>query len=357
MGTPCVDDECRYAQVFPSEYPDHLTPDDGLQRRLDKALNDYNLRYLPITIVELGGRQLVAGNRQHEEHYSASLIKVAAMYSAYELCKAAGMYAVNHGITVPDDLFDALERKFNPVILRKLNDIISQPGVNKTTTTYDHYLPRYRQILSARSSSGTGLTVSLSPQFKVNMHQMIVPSSNDHAGRCVRALGYGYILGALESGGFYKKDATNGIWLAGDYSGSTVWPYIRIPCVNDRDTSQGTTTYQMARWYSVLRAECLVDYQSDLEMLGLLRETVTGPIHECFIDRAANFKSLSYDVTHTKVGLGPLKKPPDGPGGEVMSEGSILRRKRDQRFFAVAWQNMSQVQFDELANAIDYVIQ
>jgi hypothetical protein len=279
------------------------------------------------------------------------------MYSVYELRKAARQLADKQGITAPDDLFDALERKFNPVINRKLNDIINRPGVNKTTTTQTHYLPRYRQVLYANKSSGGGLVIDLSPQFKVNMHEMIVPSSNAHAGNCVRALGYGYLLGALESGGFYNKNTTNGIWLAGDYSGQAkIWPYIRIGCVNDTDTAQGTTTYQMARWFSELYAHTVVDYPSTLEMLGLLRETVVGPIHECFIDRAANYNSLSYVVTHTKVGLGPLKGPPAGRGGQVWSEASILRRKRDNHFFAVAWQNMFSPGFHELANAIDLVI-
>jgi hypothetical protein len=84
----------------------------------------------------------------------------------------------------------------------------------------------------------------------------------------------------------------------------------------------------LARLYTLLHDSKLVP-SGTVEMLALLASAVAVP--EVFINRAS---ALDFTVTHTKVGLGPLKT-----GSDVWSEGSILRHDPSGREFVAVWQN------------------
>jgi hypothetical protein len=71
-------------------------------------------------------------------------------------------------------------------------------------------------------------------------------------------------------------------------------------------------------------------------MLKLLHGVVTHPMHEVFIDRTPN---LSFNVTHNKLGLGPLK-PRNNVIREVASEASIVKHNTTRKEFVVVWQNL-----------------
>lgn len=77
-------------------------------------------------------------------------------------------------------------------------------------------------------------------------------------------------------------------------------------------------------------------------MLALLARAVAVP--EVFIDRAS--PPLHFTVTHTKVGLGPLKAGPD-----VSSEGSILVHDSGKKF-VVVWQNLLNGDFDSIGHVV-----
>src|SRR5262249_27231661 len=159
--------------------------------------------------------------------------------------------------------------------------------------------------------------------------KMITVSDNSSAAQCVHGSGYGYLNGALVSAGFFNPAINNGVWLAGDYTSS--YPYFRIQSVNDGLVAQATTVLHLARLYTLMYDGTLVGGISIGEMLDLLAKAVAVP--EVFINRASG---LNFTVTHTKVGLGPLK--PANGGINVYSEGSILKHNSDREFVAV-WQN------------------
>ena len=152
----------------------------------------------------------------------------------------------------------------------------------------------------------------------------------DVASECVHGAGYGYLNGALTAAGFFDPKTNKGLWLAGDYVRK--YPYLRIPSANDGLVAQGATSIELARFYTLLYDGKLVDAASSLEMLELLKKAVAVP--EVFIDRAAN---INFKVSHTKVGLGPLK--PDNGGHSVYSEASIVEHASGRKF-VVVWQNL-----------------
>ena len=135
---------------------------------------------------------------------------------------------------------------------------------------------------------------------------MIVPSDNAEAGRCVRGVGYAYLNGLMLQHGFF--DASNGkkkgIWLAGDFSGSHV---VTIPCDNDRETKQGTTSAMMARLGTVILLGTVLPATSHGEMIELLKKSSHGR-DSSYFTRPTITNHLNGDqVTHGKIGLGPLK--------------------------------------------------
>ena len=83
-------------------------------------------------------------------------------------------------------------------------------------------------------------------------------------------------------------------------------------------------------------------------MLDRLRRAATGP-DQPWAARAGILKAGC--ITHSKLGLGPLKK-----GGEVRSEVSILTNPvSSDRTYVVAWQNLlglSPIDFSDVATII-----
>lgn len=87
-------------------------------------------------------------------------------------------------------------------------------------------------------SSGTGFSVEFSKTFLKHLDLMISIGENGSAGQVVHGSGYGYLNGALAEAGFFKLGSGNGVWLAGDYTGT--YPKFRINSVNDGPVAQAT---------------------------------------------------------------------------------------------------------------------
>lgn len=318
---------------FPGVYASPLVPNKKLQDALDAAIaaGPGTGWRTPVAVVSLNpdGTRPVAQFKGNEVHFSASLLKVAAMYSAFELRNTLRDIAVELGSTVSKaEVLKIAAAYLNPKIMAKVATIPALKGVAK-----NHAVPQYTNAFDVIPVTipalGTSFTVEFTSKFSQHLEKMISISDNSSAAQCVHGSGYGYLIGALASGGFFDPATNVGIWLAGDYTGT--YPYFRINSVNDGPVAQATTVIHMARMYVLINDGLLVGGISSGEMMDLLAKAAAVP--EIFIDRASG---LNFTVTHTKVGLGPLK--PVNGGINVCSEGSILVRTGGRKFVAV-WQN------------------
>ncbi|HEX8107112.1 MAG TPA: hypothetical protein VF516_05250 [Kofleriaceae bacterium] len=323
--------------AFPSAYPDPLTPNSKLQTCLDRAIaaGPGTSWRTPVTIVSLNpdGSRPVASFKGNEVHFSASLVKVAAMYAAFELRATLRDIAAELGTsTTKATLLKDAAAYLDPKILAKAAAIPALKGITKA-----HALPQYTtafEVVPVPPSPlvpSPGFTVNFSSTFQDHLEKMIAISVNQSAAQCIHGSGYGYLNGALASAGFFDPATNNGIWLAGDYIGN--YPYFRINSVNDGLVAQAVTTRRLAQMYTLLHDGTLVGGISSSEMRDLLAKAVAVP--EVFINRASG---LNFTVTHTKVGLGPLK-PKNGVIDNVYSEASILQHTPSGRKFVAVWQN------------------
>lgn len=268
-----------------------------------------------------------AALREQEEHYSASLLKVSAMYAAFDLRSSADQLATGSGLTSWPQIEAALKSTFDPDIDAHTPSLIS--GATSLGSQDKTRKPTYSAML--QPGSGPFAVDFTAPQ-NAAFEDMMVQQNDPGATTTIHALGYPYLAGKIQDDGFFDG-VSDGVWLAGDYA--QVWPPVRISCVNDVDTAQGTTAWQLASLLTILADDNLVGTTSSQDMKGLMARagkwfhegpTPVWPPNGRFL------------ATHGKVGLGPLKTP----GKSVFSEGLIVRDTLRALDFVVVWQNVIQ---------------
>jgi hypothetical protein len=380
--------------IQPNTVP--VAPTHSLQQYLDKAYGDtlavHKLGtqpaddltaklHVPISLfahVRTGGNHYYAGVHHDEVHFSASLLKVAAMFAAFSLRAEARQLAAGGGFADENAFITALSQQF------KSTDAV--PAIQSAGVGLK---PRYKDILKVTGFGGGALQVEFNPSFSTSlavdhplfqqyqtvhaqevslhhiqddeenattlaalnkvshMYRMIVPSNNVSAGECIRRLGYAYINVKLMNGGFYDPTASppKGIWLAADFAGG---PRVEIDSVNDGKSAQATTSRQMARFFSLIQLGQLVP-TSGADMKALLKEA--HGVDSAWISK---FGPRLFDFEGVKVGLANLKPntPPKGP--DVYSEGILLKWNGNPAplphnlsgDIAVCWQNLRVSAFD-----------
>jgi len=182
-----------------------------------------DVRTIPIAIMALddGGSRPVAGQREFEMFYSGSLLKVAAMYAAFQLRVAVNDLAATLDAAVVDTpikLFRKISDTFDKQIDGSIPRIRAAPGVTPAMR-----VPKYPTVFQAAKVGSTWrlkFNDTGPNNFAIHLRKMIVGSNNESAGFCIRALGYSWINGVLQSAGFlgFGFPGSEGIWLAGDYA-------------------------------------------------------------------------------------------------------------------------------------------
>jgi len=200
-------------------------------------------------------------------------------------------------------------------------------------------VPNYRTTFAAIPLAGGGFALTFTPAFAGNLRKMMVDSSNEAAAFCIENLGYGWINGALASGAFFDPGISTGVWLAGTFTGSR--PRVRIPSVNDGGVAQAMTCFDMANLCAHVFARTLfepTDAGACDEIMSLMFDAQTLGPDPAFITRPTVAPpGLSYAVTNTKIGLGPLKR--ENGGFDVASEASFVEHVDTGAKFLVVWQN------------------
>ena len=314
---------------FPEKKRDPLEANTTLQQALDAAIaaSPHPPMEVPIAIVAIGAsgqKHAFAEHRGAEIHYSASLLKVAALYAAFEL-RAAATRLVFERHLKPAEVFPTLKSEFN--------DAIRNNRVPQLSGLQDEKLlmPKYEQMFTVDPVTAVP---NFAPGYWKNLEGAISDGKNEGAAECVHGLGFGYLTKAMAEAGFLRPDLTadpktaDGIWLAGDY-GFGYTPQ-KIPSVNDDLVAQATSVRQMARLFTLLQKRELIDPVSDGAMVDLLERAVKrGHI---WLNRDT---TVAYKPISSKIGVGSLKIGPT-----VISEALVVQQTTPSRLFVVVYQNV-----------------
>lgn len=342
----------------PADIPDKTKADKPLQGYLKRAYDafkselgtDLGLKtHVPISIYlrTNNGPHVYGGIFDREFHYSASLIKMAAMFAAFRLRKEAELLATAINTSkvspgTPAGFFSQLAAKFNKA--DAVAGITSVASVNNP--------PKYDQVLTVTGiANPPALKIAFVPGFSTHIEKMIVDSNNCSAGECIVTLGYPYINVKLmeekfEGDPLFVKASWNtatplGIWLCGDYintgcfNESKKQTYVRTTTVNDCGTAgnncgsaQNTSSKEMAAMTLRIITGELVDTQASGEMRKLMEDgqKPSAP-HTAYLTRLSTAPRL-FDVMGVKVGYGPIKPDTARVGlVNIRSEAVIIRWK------------------------------
>lgn len=341
--------------LFPQAVANPLLANAKLQAALTSAIQAAEVTLglnpgsfpVPFSIVDISSGSLpfpVGGHLENEQDYIASEAKVGVMYAAYVLRDMVRRFATALSITSAKDLFAQLPR-MHAAILKAVPAI-----ANAGNITDLHRLPSWASTFSA-TPSGAGLDIQFTTTYDKALEGMIVPSSNERAADSVHGVGYAYLNGALQAGGFFDATSQKGIWVAGDFMGGTKWPALRlVQTSNDGLSAQASTTQAMASLIAQVAGKSLLDTGSCDEMLARMQHAAQGP-DKPWIARAGGL-SLSV-VSNDKIGQGPL----NAAGSPMVdSEISVLTGVvASDRKYVVAWQNLlnaGSIQFSHIATII-----
>jgi len=293
-----------------------------------------------LTLVDLatggasGSSLPMGGYKDDEEHYVASMAKIGVMYSAYALRDLVRRYAIAKKPATAQDLFTGVTADLNDAIARSSSIVLGG------SATRNHRIPHYNDVFNV-TALGASVEVRFRPEFIKALDKMIVPSDNTMAGRCVHGVGYSYLNAALEAGKMFDSSTKKGLWVAGDFSGGTDWPYVRIPSANDAEVAQASTSQAVALLMAIIMRDAALDATSCKEMRERLGRAARGDDpdgqgDESWLTRGdiPNHLDRAW-VTHDKIGLGPLKA-----GGDVFSEVCVVSGVGGgTRSYVLAFQN------------------
>jgi hypothetical protein len=246
---------------------------------------------LTVALVDLTdpSAPVYAGIRDQDTVFIASMAKIAALYAAFELRKQLQDAVSNVPTSIPvANLIAEVRKTWQPLLdATKPNDRAAFSGFPSLSEIFD--------ITPSGSSWSVEFTtkgdIGILPDaefaewpllkgkfgFKELLELMARFSNNDASARCITALSYEYIHGALINAGLYNE-ATGGLWLGAPYphkpgAALTEGLWAAEPLNNERNQSR---KYQMgnaeaaARMFTLLAQGKLVDATASREMLDML---------------------------------------------------------------------------------------
>ena len=334
-------------------------PDSKLQGAVSGALAELSTarggRDIPFSLAiidlnrgaESGGLKWGA-HKPHEEHYTASEVKICALYAAFALFDMVTRFASAMSLVravagalssgpapAAPPLFDVLRTIMDPAIEAAGNPLLGRVARGER-------VPRYDRVFATRPA-GSPLPPAFTGGFLNSMHEMMVVSDNHAAGRCALGVGYAYLNATMAHAGLFDDGSKRGAWLSADYVAE---PHRLIDTANDKMVGQASSALSMAKLLALIVNRAVLDGTACDAMRALLKETAEGP-DQPWLTRVATAKSAGVEdalrfprarVTHAKLGLGPLKV-----GGMVSSETFRLQGARHtDRSYAVAFQNVNQ---------------
>ena len=306
-----------FAYKLPLETADKL-----FNECADKVAKDPSVSSMAGAVVDVTGKPALPpyfGFNDTEMIYVGSLAKIYVMYAAFELRWRVEVHAktmiangLSTGVTGWErKVFAELRKAWQP----KLNSAF--PGLRKD-------FPKLADIFVLSGAGDVGFAAKPLTETEINnidgsgvpkgkfldwMKLMIRWSNNLAAGKCIRALSYPYINGALASAGFFDRPSKSGLWISGDYAGNDWLPNNRARqrlsprwarLQRRRDSNFTGTALQVARLMTLLAQGRLVDPVSSNTMLSMMADGIAGT-------DAGNFVRLSLESATPPRGLSWIK--------------------------------------------------
>jgi hypothetical protein len=256
-----------------------------------------------ITLIDLNNNT-IGSYRETEEHFAASIVKMAVMYAAYALLDMVQRYNLFRKPATSKDLLRGLRTEMDGAI--ELSSRVILGG----TANRLYRVPGYETMFDF-TELGKTVDVKFQKTYLQAIHDMIVPSHWNQSARCIHGIGYSYLNGLLENHGFFMPGATaaghKGVFVGGDFAIPAKWGYVRIPCVNDQDTAQGSTSEAIARLMHEIMYGDSFPSRSHLDMIEYLRLSAIGDDPTLLARGEVTGHYANGVVTHAKIGRGPLK--------------------------------------------------
>jgi hypothetical protein len=308
---------------------------------------------IPFTIADVTGAGSfpVAHYNGTEVDFVASEDKIAALYAAFELRAMVRRFATLFSLTTQKDLFKELKTRVDPIIRAQVPIIRDGKDVNgrPVAITNEQRSPKYEKVFRATPAGGS-LQVDFTQgdrvldsgnNFNAALTDMIVNSGDGAASICIRGIGYGFLNGALEGGGFFKRTVAadpktgNGIWLAGDYSN---YPFIRgVLSVNDGPAKIAGTTSTLARLMALIKMGTFADAADPGG--DLMRTLLHGAGSGAFPPVLSTFLTKGVYVMN-KLGWADLGRGEKG-AHYVASEVALIQDiVKNGKSYVIAWQNL-----------------
>jgi hypothetical protein len=322
---------------LPSPFPttpksDSLIASQELQKKLEPLQKKFPTMGVAVAVMTARttsgstGTSLLAGWNLHKTRFSASLVKIAPMFAAFQLranlnTAIRGLSAANAG-----DLFNQVAKEWKPVVERAVRGPSNFPQLGK--------------IFDA-TGSGRSWSVDFTTDFRDDLRLMASYSDPGASGRCIDALGHQYINGALAKEGLYYpkngSQAAGGIWVGGNY-GNVVFQRELHNATGSWMTGSPAT---FMRFLDLVDAGRLVSPRASEEMRGLMLHSwmehvflKSPPNPRHFARAPKTYGKLGYDyVKKVRIDFDCgvfLRHQPTGPNfryGLVMLEGSLVTLK------------------------------
>jgi LAS superfamily LD-carboxypeptidase LdcB len=262
-------------------------------------------------LVDLTGNPVMppyAGVHDEEMVFAGSLPKICAMYAAFALRSRVQAFvdaaAANGAPVVPPGIIAEIKKAWKP----KLQALFPSRPATSFGNKQDVTFPKLDQILTFSPDGKVEIrraTSSLTdakideigefgaPQgmFHEWMRSMLRWSNNAAASKCILALGYFYLNGALARAGLFDVATSKGLWLSADYKShdwvktdaqqkaNAAGPLLTpgwATAQRRRRSNITATAAQVARFMTLLSLNKLVDPRASDEMRALMKADAGG---------------------------------------------------------------------------------
>jgi hypothetical protein len=341
-----------------------------LKPRDPAAADIDNIFPIPFTIADVttpGAPFPVAHYNGDEVDFIASEAKVMVLFAAIELRIMVRRLAQELSIKSAAQLRSAL-KDLAPKIQKAVPLIKAAKDVqgHKVPIKDAQRLPDYARIFDFDETGGTlkiNFKGAIAPEtdaskkkkhydFGHSLFDMIVNSGDETARNCIDAIGYAFLNGALEAGGFFERPTPadpktfRGLWVGGNFAFETIRGEMSV---NDGPAQFGGTTKQIAKLFALIRAGAFADIDDPSgDLAWFLLNGATSP-GVPFPPTLKDYLGGAFTYVLNKLGWAQLGRG-DPSANWVASEGALIRTQKADgttKLYVVAWQNMeSQIAAD-----------
>lgn len=260
---------------------------------------------LGISVVDLTGNPPTppyGGSRDDDMFFAASLVKIAAMFAAYQLLDAVRRDAATVGSTSAPAILGTLESAYSAAVAGGLPSgappqapllsklfAITPSGTGTPVVVFDAAGSTFKELNANHENFGF-INAKKSLEW---LHLMIRWSSDCASSILISTLGMAYINGALATAGFFDPRTNLGIWLGGSYASACPraqqalgvralpWKPVSAAIQNAHSALsrfQVATSRAVALLFTCLAQGRLVDPTSSNSMLALLDKGTISPL-------------------------------------------------------------------------------